>query len=125
MWDFMHKTMVIIAIVAGIGIILHEYNDSVNPIYQKQEKYSQKEFYPAKLMFKNLHHGPRFHMQLDDGSETDIPVSAETYDLFYAGDTVGFERHLTDPKVIQENDRRAIKISKLWFIFLVSGVLHI
>lgn len=94
----------IITMISWVTFLSSFLMTSIWPVYEPAEDPGKREWYPAVLVESTKHFYAQnsidysFKLRLDDGSLTNVIVSEETYNKHNIGDTVSFERHITDPK---------------------------
>lgn len=116
---FFHTIAAAVFMYSIFSILDYYYINTKEPIYQKQEDYSKKEWYPSKIVHKQDRY---FRLLLDDGSEVSIYPTSEVYNDFVVGETVSFERHLVDPKVVHESDKRNEQFNIATFMLIFSAI---
>lgn len=86
---------------------------SYYPLYEPQEDPGKIEWYPATLVAKDESQ-QNFTLRLSDNSIARIHVSQSDFEKYNIGGSVSFERHITDPAVVNHT----MKVHS-WRIFAI------
>lgn len=122
---FFRKALVVVTIIQLCIISL------VDIPYTHKEDARKREYYPSIVVDKysykscgksSCRNYNEFTVELTNGEYKEVTVTDNVYNSYNIGDTVSFERNITDPEVISARRMQDLTIFVWIFVMLLLGL---
>ena len=108
--------------LCGVCILIGAHFGVDDPAYEKQDDYRLRQYYPALVINRTEDStGYYFTLELNDLSQKSVLVTYDAYVKYKLGDIAHVERHVTDPEVVNQNNRITIILLFGW-LFTIIGL---